>query len=980
MTVTPWWDALKIRPEIVSSSGAIDDVQMSLFQAVHAKGKAAPLYAEPAYYGEITHPSGQLVDLLAKVAVRLGSDNYMAAPALRRLDQGMGGGKSHACIGCWHLGSNPGELAKTEIGKKAFETAAAIAGKPLPGDLGNPHVVVLACDNMTPGAPDKNLDGPAVSLYERFLWRLFDHDYAMYERYQPYFSDKNKIGDAMRALNRPVLIVLDEVLDYVGNGLDGAAQQDLTARDMAFLRALLDTVNDVPHAAMIVVMIASDKDVLALSTDGQKRRDELQADIERNGGQPTTVNENADFSAILRRRLFVQPPAFEVTQSTAAQFTAPIKDKAWKAKVYDPLAPSAPWVNRFAEEVARTYPFHPQLIQLAENEWANMAGYQKVRSTIRVFAAAVYALSKRAEAGEWTPLLIGPGDLPLSDSQVRENILGSGLISDTKTEANYRSIAQSDIVALDDVNGAARQLDLMRNDPLLGNANPRAAERAATMTFLASVVGSRGSGRRGASEHELKAATVVPTLSYGLAHADSVLKDLTESEAGMGTVEIIPGKGGLPPRFFLSTTQTLAILVRAARNSVTDDDRDTAIANLAQELSSTGPFKKKMFVARKKDASPLETITTAGIDDARTTRLVVLDPAAFSLRNGMEKETIEAINAVIGIGDKQVPVDWAASAVFAIVNTQRRQQARALAVNYLAHVTALSAPEMAHQPDMKMAATRARDEALAALRDKIKSAFQHVVYLSQPEPHMPRALAVETFDNDLQSSLDGTTVWKLLVDQDRAFGENQFTGKVLLLNLRDEDYRSPLTEICDAFWSRPRLPLLFKREEDLRNAIYQAVQSGDLRIVNAAREPVVVPSAGEINLSQSGLFLAKPEAVTPSADLKPGDGTTKATAYDQTSPGPGSSKGAGPEDKSGGAAQDQSGVEKQVTFTLAHGLSDAATADALAEVFLRLYELADARDASWAQGTLTVVVRGTKTESLIDSLGALGAITNIKDQ
>jgi predicted AAA+ superfamily ATPase len=490
VAVTPWWEAVKIRPEIISSSGAIDDVQMSLFQAVHGTGSSAPLYSQPSYYGEITYPSSQLVDLLAKVAVRLGSDNYTAAPALRRLDQGMGGGKSHACIGSWHLGTNPADLAKTEIGKKVFEAAGEIAGKPLPHDLGNPHVVVLACDNMTPGAPDKHLDGPATSLFERFLWRLFSHDYAMYERYQPFFSDKNKIAEALKALNRPVLIIVDEVLDYIGNGLDGAAQPDLTGRDMAFLRALLDTVNDVPHVAMVVVMIASEKDALALSKDGERRREELHADIERNGGQPTTVNENADFSAILRRRLFVQPPAFEVTQATASEYRAAMRDKAWQAKVYDPLAPAASWVSRFQEEVARTYPFHPQLMHLAEKEWANLAGYQKVRSTIRVFAATVYALSKRAEAGEWTPRLIGPGDLPLSDAQVRENILGSGLISDTKTQANYRSIAQSDIVALDDVNGAARQLDLKRDDPLLGDANPRAAERAATMTFLASVVGS----------------------------------------------------------------------------------------------------------------------------------------------------------------------------------------------------------------------------------------------------------------------------------------------------------------------------------------------------------------------------------------------------------------------------------------------------------------------------------------------------------
>ena len=118
---------------------------------------------------------------------------------------------------------------------------------------------------MTPGAPIQELDGPAASLYERFLWRLFSKDYTLYERYQPFFSDKSKIAEALKAVNRPVLIIVDEILDYVGNGLDGANKPDLAAQDMAFLRALLDVVNDVPHVAMLVVMIASDRDKTSLS-------------------------------------------------------------------------------------------------------------------------------------------------------------------------------------------------------------------------------------------------------------------------------------------------------------------------------------------------------------------------------------------------------------------------------------------------------------------------------------------------------------------------------------------------------------------------------------------------------------------------------------------------------------------------------------------------------------------------------------------
>lgn len=65
--------------------------------------------------------------------------------------------------------------------------------------------------------PGQGFDGPAESLYERFLWRLFNGDYTLYERYQPYFSDKAKIGEALSAVNRPVLILIDEVMDYMGH-------------------------------------------------------------------------------------------------------------------------------------------------------------------------------------------------------------------------------------------------------------------------------------------------------------------------------------------------------------------------------------------------------------------------------------------------------------------------------------------------------------------------------------------------------------------------------------------------------------------------------------------------------------------------------------------------------------------------------------------------------------------------------------------
>ena len=41
--MTPWWEALKLRDEVASGAGQIDDVQMSLFNAI----KGTVPYATP---------------------------------------------------------------------------------------------------------------------------------------------------------------------------------------------------------------------------------------------------------------------------------------------------------------------------------------------------------------------------------------------------------------------------------------------------------------------------------------------------------------------------------------------------------------------------------------------------------------------------------------------------------------------------------------------------------------------------------------------------------------------------------------------------------------------------------------------------------------------------------------------------------------------------------------------------------------------
>jgi hypothetical protein len=81
--------------------------------------------------------------------------------------------------------------------------------------------------------------------------------------------------------------------------------------------------------------------------------------------------------------------------ATARTFTARMTGP-WRDKVFNAVPATA--TPDFADKVARCYPFHPQLMALAEQEWAKLAWFQIVRSTIRVFAATAYALHKRGKS------------------------------------------------------------------------------------------------------------------------------------------------------------------------------------------------------------------------------------------------------------------------------------------------------------------------------------------------------------------------------------------------------------------------------------------------------------------------------------------------------------------------------------------------------------------------------------------------------
>lgn len=327
-----------------------------------------------------------------------------------------------------------------------------------------------------------------------------------------------------------------------------------------------------------------------------------------------------------------------------------------------------------------------------------------------------------------------------------------------------------------------------------------------------------------------------------------------------------------------------------------------------------------------------------------------------------------------------------------MANTQRRGLARGLAVEYLARQRGLAAPEVQNDEELKTTGAKELSAARAQLEKAIKRAYQHVVYLAQPDPEGERYLDQLTFEDDNLTALDGTVIWKGLADRDKVFDKGQFGPKALLHNLRDTDYGKTLSDIRAAFYNAPRLPLLYNGDRDLQQAIYDTVNQGLLRIADGTGTDVAVTAPTQVNLSSTGLRLEKPLPKTcPKCGQPAHEGECPASGGGPGGQNAGGSTSAGGSSQSGGDTQPtgggtsssdttDSGKEQQVAFSFTSNLlASEDSADQFAALFKAFYMALDERHISYLQGTIRLVLQGEAAAQVQQRLTDLGITATFKD-
>ena len=282
---------------------------------------------------------------------------------------------------------------------------------------------------------------------------------------------------------------------------------------MAFLKAIFDVVNDVPHIAMVVVMIDSEKDPMALDATAQANRTEIEANL-RSNGNPATVTSNTDFAAILRRRLFENQAPAEVISADDGH----VRCSHQRSVAPEGVRRAPPDVTRPTSLRSRTLLPVPPIAHRSRR--AGMGAHRGVPEgpvDDQDFRSDRLRSAQCGKSGQWAPSLIGPATcrcrLPrsASPSSVRASLL---------TVARKRTTGASPpptLSATTSQTGAARLLDLAREvgaDIQFVQSTLELPSAWQRRLFLYSVVGTRAQGRRGATEAELKAAAFVPDTRF----------------------------------------------------------------------------------------------------------------------------------------------------------------------------------------------------------------------------------------------------------------------------------------------------------------------------------------------------------------------------------------------------------------------------------------------------------------------------------
>ena len=523
-----------------------------------ASGTAPVVYQDIRYFFECTYVTEGIKELIRRVVQALNGQE--SQNRVISLQTGFGGGKTHSLISLYHV-------VKDSSTFKRLDTASSILEPQDMPQFDHARVAVFTQNTVSV------VDGHKVSddiithtLWGELAWQLGGRE--GYERVRN--ADIQMVAPTAQDIKpiiegaSPALILIDELADYC-NRASGkvVGSGTLFTQTNSFIQTLTEVVASVPKTVLICTLPASAREV-ASSEIGQEILSALETRVVRVGSSVKPVDDEEIYE-VVRRRLFDRITNYDVIEQVARKY----KDMYHNRR--DSLPAEADRVA-YVERIKKSYPFHPELIDLFHIRWGSDSKFQRTRGVLRLLASIVKDLWSRKSSLAGTQALIQTSDvrlenLPTLQSQIT-SLMGS----------QWDSVMHADVFG---TISNAYKLDEQNVGNHIGEYH---LATAVTTTVLMASIGS--SSQRGLTLKQLKLCLLKPD-AFQHIDIDSTVNQLENVVHYMYK----SGIGG-EQSFWFQSKPNINILVNQAKGDVKEEEVNAEIMRMVkQSVANMGQVK-----------------------------------------------------------------------------------------------------------------------------------------------------------------------------------------------------------------------------------------------------------------------------------------------------------------------------------------------------------------------------------------------------
>lgn len=400
----PWYKVAVPRKEVREGrSFNPDEFAIALDQVVAGKGPED--YREPDQFFARTYFTRALTEYSGMVLRRLAGETANTAPVLTLITQ-FGGGKTHTLTALYHLSKN-GESAMGYTGVEALLKASGL--KVIP----SARVAVFVGNAWDPQAGREN---PWIDLARQLTGDKGVSLLGQAARIIP--PGTEALGRVFEAAGGPVLILLDEVLNFVNR------HRGMAEPFHAFLQNLTVAMTGITNGAAVISLPRSQVEM----TDWDYQCQEKLTKVVRRVAKDLIALDETEISEVVRRRLFQDLGSERVRRHVAKVFA----DWCFERRAQLPpewTAVDSGTSEKRAREALEArfeacYPFHPSTLSVFQRKWQTVPQYQQTRGTLAMLAQWISWAYRDAFTHARREPLITLGSAPLAVPEFRSIVLG----------------------------------------------------------------------------------------------------------------------------------------------------------------------------------------------------------------------------------------------------------------------------------------------------------------------------------------------------------------------------------------------------------------------------------------------------------------------------------------------------------------------------------------------------------------------------